>query len=89
MYTLGWVQLPEPQRGGGVGGDTPTHIFSTVARFSVSGPHNSTGVHMTGLQPIFLYIAKFILTVSVFICNKIYTYKLVYICLHRRTHFIP
>jgi len=45
MYTLGWVQLPEPRRGGGVGGrhsDTHTqHILSTVARLPISGPHNS------------------------------------------------
>jgi hypothetical protein len=43
MYTLAWVQLPEPGRGeggeGGGGGDTPTHsILSTVARLPISVP---------------------------------------------------
>jgi hypothetical protein len=42
MYTLAWVQLPEPGRGGGEGEtlrhtDT-TRILSTVARLPISVP---------------------------------------------------
>jgi len=33
-------------------------------------------------------VSVYLQVVSVFICNKIYTYKLVYIFFHIRTHFI-
>jgi hypothetical protein len=51
--------------GGGRRSDTHTqHIHSTVAGFSISGPHNSVVVNRTGLQPIFLYVISI---------HKIYT----------------